>query len=59
MGTVKLKNDPKVFKFHSDNIIYAGEKIMNTDWVLGIVLVAGNNCLRVYKPIKNKSRRSL
>lgn len=59
MGTVKLKNDPKVFKFHSDNIIYAGEKIMNTDWVLGIVLVVGNNCLRVYKPIKNKSRRSL
>lgn len=34
--------------------MFSGEKLLNTDWALGIVLVAGNNCLRIYKPIKHK-----
>lgn len=25
-GSVKLKNDPKLFKFNEENVIYAGEK---------------------------------
>ena len=54
-GTLKLKNDPKLLKFNEDNIIFCGEKILNVDWALGIVLVNGNNCLRIFKPIKIKS----
>jgi len=41
-GTLKLKNDPKLFKFSEDNIIYCGEKIMYLKYLIYLGMLIGS-----------------
>lgn len=45
-GTIKLRQDPKATKFDDTNMIYRGEMSNSNDWIYGMALHIGNNCVR-------------
>lgn len=46
-GTLKLKNDPKVCQFDSKNLILRGEKLDSTNWLYGLVIRVGSDCINI------------
>ncbi|CAK89047.1 unnamed protein product (macronuclear) [Paramecium tetraurelia] len=47
-GYFQLKKDPQSKVIEDENFIFAQEKLLNTPWVIGIVIQVGLNC-RCYK----------
>ncbi|CAK86305.1 unnamed protein product (macronuclear) [Paramecium tetraurelia] len=52
-GYFQLKKDPQSKVIEDQNFIFAQEKLLNTPWVIGIVIQVGLNC-RCYKQFKIK-----
>ncbi|CAD8078293.1 unnamed protein product [Paramecium primaurelia] len=50
-GYFQLKKDPQSKIIEDQNFIFAQEKLLNTPWVIGIVIQVGLNC-RCYKQFK-------
>ncbi|CAD8085670.1 unnamed protein product [Paramecium primaurelia] len=50
-GYFQLKKDPQSKVIEDQNFIFAQEKLLNTPWVIGIVIQVGLNC-RSYKQFK-------
>ncbi|CAD8065619.1 unnamed protein product [Paramecium sonneborni] len=44
-GTIKLKNDPKLTPFTKKNMIQRGEILDSVDWIFGMVIRVGNDCI--------------
>ncbi|CAD8159949.1 unnamed protein product [Paramecium octaurelia] len=44
-GTIKLKNDPKLTPFTKKNMIQRGERLNSVDWIFGMVIRVGNDCI--------------
>ncbi|CAD8055660.1 unnamed protein product [Paramecium primaurelia] len=44
-GTIKLKNDPKLTPFTKKNMIQRGERLETVDWIFGMVIRVGNDCI--------------
>ncbi|CAD8071485.1 unnamed protein product [Paramecium sonneborni] len=44
-GTIKLKNDPKLTPFTKKNMIQRGETLDSVDWIFGMVIRVGNDCI--------------
>lgn len=43
-GVIKLKKDPKSERFTLENVLLRDSFLKNTDWVIGFVLFANENC---------------
>ncbi|CAD8094615.1 unnamed protein product [Paramecium sonneborni] len=52
-GYFQLKKDPQSRAIEDDNFIFAQEKLLNTPWVIGVVVQVGLKC-RCYKQFKIK-----
>ncbi|CAD8045450.1 unnamed protein product [Paramecium primaurelia] len=44
-GTIKMKNDPKLTPFTKKNMIQRGEILDSVDWIFGMVIRVGNDCI--------------
>ena len=40
-----MKNDPKLTNFNSKNLILRGEILDSDDWVFGIAIKVGKDCI--------------
>ncbi|CAK62714.1 unnamed protein product (macronuclear) [Paramecium tetraurelia] len=43
-GYLQLKKDPQSYIVQDDNFIFAQEKLLNTPWVIGVVIKVGLKC---------------
>ncbi|CAD8124090.1 unnamed protein product [Paramecium sonneborni] len=56
-GYFQLKKDPQSYIVSDDNFIFAQEKLLNTPWVIGVVIKVGLKC-RCYKHFQIKPQVS-
>ena len=49
-GLIKLKKDPKSERFTLDNVLLRDSVLKHTDWVIGFVLFANENCFNNQEP---------
>ncbi|CAD8195143.1 unnamed protein product [Paramecium pentaurelia] len=52
-GYFQLKKDPQSYIVQDDNFIFAQEKLLNTPWVIGVVIKVGLKC-RCYRNFQIK-----
>lgn len=43
-GFIKLKSNPNIEYFKGQNIIYKGEVLKSPLWLIGVVLLSGEDC---------------